>query len=62
MAATKEPIDCRSELGVTIGLIDGLISICRVLARRDLTDPEVTEALADLRQDEDLAAVLADPT
>lgn len=51
--------DCRSEEGVTTGLIDAVISIARVLARRDFTPPAVREALADLRADEDVAALLA---
>jgi hypothetical protein len=31
--------DCRSEVGVTVGLIDALISLARVLATRDLSAP-----------------------
>ena len=50
--------DCRSDVGVTVGLIDGLIAISRVLAHRDLSLPEVQEALADLADDEDLRKVL----
>lgn len=50
--------DCRTEEGITTGLIDGVISIFRVLAARDLTPEAVREALADLRSDEDLARVL----
>lgn len=50
--------DCRSEVGVTVGLIDGLIAIARVLAQRDLSPAEAQEALADLRADEDMARVL----
>lgn len=50
--------DCRNEVGVTVGLIDSLISIARVLAQRDLTPAEAQEALADLRADEDMARVL----
>lgn len=54
-----EPQDCRSPVGVTVGLIDAIISIARVLASRDnLGAPQVSEALADLRGDEDLTAVL----
>ena len=50
--------DCRTEAGVTVGLIDALITICRVLAKRDLSsDPGVREALIDLDQDEDYGAV-----
>jgi hypothetical protein len=51
--------DCRSEIGVTVGLIDALISIARVLVLRDLSPRDVREALADLQADEDLAGVLA---
>ncbi len=50
--------DCREEDGITVGLIDSLISIARVLAKRDLSPEAVTEALADLRADEDIATLL----
>jgi hypothetical protein len=50
--------DCRSDDGVTVGLVDSIIAICRVLARRDLGPPPVREALRDLATDEDLRAVL----
>lgn len=46
--------DCRSEEGVTIGLIDALITILRVLVQRDLTPLAVHEALLDLADDADL--------
>ncbi len=45
--------DCRSETGVTVGLIDSLIFICRILAERDLTSHAAVEALKDLGVDED---------
>lgn len=51
-------IDCRSPEGITVGLIDALISISRILANRDLTPPGVQEALKDLAEDEDIAKVL----
>lgn len=60
MQLSSEPIDCRSEEGITIGLIDGIISIARVLAKRDIHDPEVKEALMDLCLDEDLSKILND--
>lgn len=47
--------DCRSEDGVTVGLIDSLIFIARVLSKRNLTSLEVKEALADFQSDEDIA-------
>lgn len=51
--------DCRTDEGVTVGLVDALITTARVLVGRDLTTPAVREALDDLRQDEDVAALLA---
>lgn len=51
-------IDCRSEEGITIGLIDSIISICRILARRDLEQTDnIKEALIDLAHDEDVHKV-----
>lgn len=48
-------VDCRSEEGITIGLVDAIISIGRILSERDLTSSvNVLEALKDLRSDEDL--------
>jgi hypothetical protein len=55
---TGQPLDCRSAEGVTVGLIDGIIAAARVLRARDLTHPAVREALADLAEDEDVAALL----
>jgi hypothetical protein len=49
--------DCRSEVGVTVSLIDSIITTCRVLAWFNLTPPAVVEALEDLRTDEDVARV-----
>lgn len=51
-------IDCRSEEGITIGLIDSLIAISRVLrprlrVREDWT-PEIINAMMDLMGDEDI--------
>jgi transcriptional regulator with XRE-family HTH domain len=50
--------DCGSENGITIGLIDGIITICRVLAPRDFNDKDVQEALKDLSTDDDLNYIL----
>lgn len=44
-------LDCRSEIGITVGLVDALIAILRVIVSRDLTAPAVIEALRDLAQD-----------
>lgn len=37
--------DCRCENGITIGLVDSLITICRLLKVRDLSDSNVNQAL-----------------
>ena len=51
--------DCRSNVGITIGLIDSLISISRILKIRiDTDNAEINGALADLRDDEDLKKIL----
>lgn len=48
---------CRSEEGITVGLVDAVIGIVRVLAPRDLTAGPVQDALADLFQDPDLRTI-----
>lgn len=50
--------DCRSEDGITVGLIDALISIFRILATRDLASYDVSEALDDLRTDTNAMQVI----
>ena len=50
---------CRSEEGITVGLVDAIIGILRVLAPRDLRTKGVQEALADLSEDPDLRTVQA---
>lgn len=48
---------CRSEEGITVGLVDALIGIMRVLAPRDLSPHNVHEALMDLFEDSDFSTV-----
>ncbi len=55
---TEAHTDCRSEEGITVGLVDAIISILRILAKRDLTTPAVREALMDLGDDEDFEKIL----
>ena len=50
--------DCRSVDGVTVGLIDSIIAIARVLSKRDMGSYDVQEALADLLADEDVASIM----
>jgi hypothetical protein len=53
----EEVQSCRSEEGITVGLVDAVIGILRVLAPRDLSPKPVQEALADLFEDPDLRTV-----
>lgn len=50
--------DCREETGITVGLIDSLITQVRILRKRDLDKKEIKEALLDLIADEDLEYIL----
>lgn len=56
-ADPEQAQSCRSEEGITVGLVDALIGIVRVLAPRDLTPESVQEALADLFEDSDLRTI-----
>lgn len=49
--------DCRAEDGITVGLIDSIITSCRVLSSRDLTCEAAVEALRDLRSDSDVSLI-----
>jgi hypothetical protein len=57
----EEMIDRRSEEGITIGLIDAMIAVARVLAPRlrevDNQTSNVREALKDVATDEDFQLV-----
>lgn len=56
MAVTQT--DCRTDDGITVGLIDSIIFISRVLSTRNFDSPPVREALLDLLSDRDLQAIL----
>jgi hypothetical protein len=51
--------DCRTEEGVTVGVVDAINVTVRLLSIRDLSSREVQEALKDLCSDDALATVLA---
>lgn len=51
---TISSTDCRSPDGITIGLIDGMIAMARVLRKANLGAAEVQEALKDFTADEDV--------
>lgn len=48
---------CRDVTSVTVGLVESIRAISRVLATRDLTPPEVQVAFTDLGTDEDFITV-----
>jgi hypothetical protein len=50
--------DCRTNEGITIGLIDSIIIISRVLSKMDLFGDSVNQALKDLRNDEDVKKIM----
>jgi hypothetical protein len=54
-----DALDCRSEEGVTVGLVDAIITIARILTHRDLTPNAVIEALKDLANDKDIKTIIA---
>lgn len=58
VAAKVVHTDCRSDEGVTVGLIDTIINSARLLKGRAVT-PAVMSAVEDLLQDEDLRSLLA---
>ncbi len=58
---THTHTDCRDPAGTVVGLIDAIISICRVINRSQLTSPAVREALRDLHGDPDFQAITAAP-
>lgn len=51
--------DCRTDEGKTVGLIDSIIFIARILAERDLSSPTIQSALRDFRGDEDVKKLMA---
>lgn len=55
-------MECNSEIGITVGLIDCLITIGNVLSDRDLSDPvgecEISKALDDLRANDNLKMLM----
>lgn len=55
----SEAFDQAAEISITVGLVDSLISISRALVGRDLTAPEVKDALDRLWTDEGHDTVMA---
>lgn len=55
---TAVPVDCRSEVGIAVGLIDTILTAANVLRGMDLSHVEVVEALKDLRSSPELRKLL----
>lgn len=54
MSANHIHTDCRTDEGITVGLIEGLIAISRIVRQRGINTPAEQEAIKDLRVDEDV--------
>lgn len=50
--------DCRSAEGITVGLIDSMITSARVLKGRSMAGRAISEALKDLRSDPDVLVLI----
>jgi len=48
---THTKTECRTPDGITVGLIDSINTVSQLLVVRDLSAPEVVEALKDLKAD-----------
>lgn len=67
MKNKSDKTDCKTQEGIVVGLIDSIISICRILPKEmgklekenhgELPEPTI-HALQDLTQDKDVLAVL----
>lgn len=49
----KIKTDCKTETGITVGLIDGIINSFRLLNGRDFKPKAVKEAMKDFYHDKD---------
>lgn len=58
MAKHPDTIDCKSDVGLTVTLIDSIMATATILLGRDLRAPAVQEALKDLKHDQDLRVLL----
>jgi hypothetical protein len=49
MKQSDEPIECNSEIGITIGLIDSIMASANALHGRDWNHCDIIEAIKDLK-------------
>lgn len=55
---TETITDCRTDEGITVGLIDAVITISRIMRGRNTSSQAVQEVLNDLAHDEDFTNLL----
>ena len=55
----EEEISCRSDEGITVGIVDAIITSLRLLKNRDLKSQSVQEALLDIGDDSDFDYLLS---
>jgi hypothetical protein len=61
---TKYPncmTDCQTEDGITVGIIDSIITASHILSKRDLTSVDVFEAISDLKSQSFLVSLITQP-
>ena len=54
----KETVSCRSDEGITVGIVDSIITSLRLLKTRDLDPQLVQESLLDIGDDPDFDFLL----
>ncbi len=54
----EEEISCRSDEGVTVGIVDAIITSLRLLKTRNLKPQSIQEALLDIGDDPDFDYLL----
>lgn len=52
--------DCKSPDGITVGIIDAIITLCHLLQSRSIDSQEAKEALRDLLTDDSFKYLFSD--
>jgi len=51
-------MECKTETGITVGLLDAIITLANALEERDWSPIEVQEALKDIRANDNLHKIM----
>ena len=54
----EKEVSCRSDEGVTVGIVDAIITSLRLLKNRDLKPQSIQEVLLDIGDDPDFSHLL----